>query len=240
MPQKPSFAANLDAAPSALPANWRRMQRKFFANGPETVAPNLLGKLLAHRTDQGWLAGRIVEVEAYLGPHITSTPDPAAHSFRGVTPRNRVMFGPPGYAYVYFIYGMYDCVNVTCEPDGLAGAVLIRALEPLLGLDVMAANRGLPSSTTHAKLTGGPGKICQAMAITRATENGLDLLAADSPLQLRQDNFIPGPIDITPRIGIRHAADLPLRFSLAGNPCVSRTQRKLRPKPRTRPAKSPV
>jgi DNA-3-methyladenine glycosylase len=236
MVRKSSFAAGLNAAPSALPAKWRRMQRKFFAQPPEIVAPNLLGKLLAHKTDQGWLAGRIVEVEAYLGPHITATPDPAAHSFRGVTPRNRVMFGPPGYAYVYFIYGMYDCVNVTCEPEGLAGAVLIRALEPLLGLEEMASNRGLPPNTPHAKLTGGPGKICQAMAITRATENGLDLISADSPLQIRQDNFIAGPIDITPRIGIRHAADLPLRFSLAGHPCVSRTQTKLRP----RPAKSPV
>src|ERR1700761_6337761 len=142
-------------APARLPGGWDKISRSFFLDSPETVAPKLLGKLLASRTDAGWLAGRIVEVEAYLGPHVTATPDPAAHSFRGVTPRNRVMFGAPGYSYVYFIYGMYDCVNVTCEPEGLAGAILIRALEPLLGLEAMAENRKLPAHTTSLhKLTG--------------------------------------------------------------------------------------
>ena len=213
----------------ALPRNWKRIERRFFASPPEAVAPLLLGKLLARRTENGWLAGRIVEVEAYYGPH-SAIPDPAAHSFRGVTPRNAVMFGKPGHAYVYFIYGMYYCVNVTCEPEGMAGAILIRALEPLLGQPEMALNRKLAANATGAKLTSGPGKLCQALAITRSDHNGLDLLSSDSPLQLRQDEFLRGPIEITPRIGIRHAADLPLRFALAGNPCVSRT----------RPGKSPV
>ena len=202
------------------PRNWKRIERRFFASSPEAVAPQLLGKLLARRTANGWLAGRIVEVEAYYGPH-SAIPDPAAHSFRGVTPRNAVMFGEPGHAYVYFIYGMYYCVNVTCEPEGMAGAILIRALEPLLGQPEMALNRKLAANITGAKLTSGPGKLCQALAITRSDHNGLDLLSPDSPLQLRQDAFPPGPIEITPRIGIRHAADLPLRFALAGNPCVS-------------------
>ncbi|WP_263349874.1 DNA-3-methyladenine glycosylase [Acidicapsa acidisoli] len=198
------------------------MQRRFFAEPPETVAPMLLGKLLARCTPAGWLAGRIVEVEAYLGPHITDTPDPAAHSFRGVTPRNSVMFGPPGHVYVYFIYGMYYCVNVTCEPEGKAGAILVRALEPVLGLEAMAINRGLSANTSPAKLTGGPGRLCQALSITRPEHNGLDFLDSASPLQLRQDEWLPGPIEVTPRIGIRHAADLPLRFALADNSCVSR------------------
>ena len=207
----------------ALPSGWKRMQRRFFLEPPEIVAPRLLGKVLARRTPHGWLGGRIVEVEAYLGPHITATPDPAAHSFRGVTERNRVMFGPPGHAYVYFIYGMYYCMNVTCEPEGLAGAILVRALEPLLGLDAMAKNRKLPMHATGAKLTGGPGKLCRAMAITRTEHNGLDLLDVESPLQLRDDGFTCGTPEVTPRIGIRHAADLPLRFSVPGNACVSRT-----------------
>jgi len=170
------------------------MQRRFFTEPPETVAPLLLGKLLAHRTPTGWLAGRIVEVEAYLGPHITATPDPAAHSFRGVTPRNSVMFGPPGHAYVYFIYGMYYCVNVTCEPEGMAGCILIRALEPVLGQQTMAVNRGLAANASPAKLTGGPGRLCRALGITRPEHNGLDLLDPQSPLQLRQDDWLPGPI----------------------------------------------
>lgn len=210
-------------APARLPAGWGKISREFFLDSPERVAPRLLGKILVRRTGTGWLAGRIVEVEAYLGPHITETPDPAAHSFRGVTPRNRVMFGPPGFSYVYFIYGMYDCFNVTCEPDGLAGAILVRALEPLLGLEAMARNRGLSEHTGNgAKLTGGPGKLCRAMGIVRAEHNGLDLLSASSPLQLRDDGAETGKVEISPRIGIRHAADLPLRFHLAGHPCVSK------------------
>lgn len=201
------------------------MERQFFAEPPEIVAPKLLGKLLARRTSSGWLAGRIVEVEAYLGPHITETPDPAAHSFRGITDRNRVMFGPPGHAYVYFIYGMYYCVNVTCEPEGLAGCILVRALEPVLGAETMAANRSLAANAPAAKLTGGPGRLCQALEITRPEHNGLDLLDPDSPLQLRQDVCVATPVEVTARIGIRHAADLPLRFALAGNACVSRLVR---------------
>jgi DNA-3-methyladenine glycosylase len=205
-----------------LPPNWRTPARRSFHKPPEIVAPWLLGKILARRTDYGWLAGRIVEVEAYLGPHITATPDAAAHSFRGVTERNRIMFGQPGHAYVYFIYGMYYCMNVTCEPEGMAGAILIRALEPLLGQERMAMQRGLTENAAAAKLTGGPGKLCEAMGITRAEHNGLDLLDAESPLQLLDDRWRATEIEITPRIGIRHAADLPLRFAVKDHACVSR------------------
>jgi DNA-3-methyladenine glycosylase len=212
----------LDTPRATLPRSWAKMPRRFFLKPPEIVAPLLLGKLLARRTAAGWLAGRIVEVEAYLGPHITDTPDPAAHSFRGVTDRNRVMFGPPGHAYVYFIYGMYYCVNVTCEPEGKAGCILIRALEPVMGRDAMALNRGLPLHSASAKLTGGPGRLCRALEITRMADNGLDLLDPGSPLQLRDDAWPVGTIDVTPRIGIRHAADLPLRFALSNHDCVSR------------------
>ncbi len=208
---------------NSIPRSWKSPKRAFFLSPPEIVAPNLLGSILGHQTPTALLAGRIVEVEAYLGPHITTTPDPAAHSFRGPTPRNAVMFGPPAHAYVYFIYGMHYCVNVTCEPEGMAGCILIRALEPILGRDQMAANRNLPATTSDFNLTSGPGRLCQALAITRPQHNGLDLLAPESPLRLFQDDFSQAPHEVTPRIGIRHAADLPLRFSLAGHPCVSRS-----------------
>jgi DNA-3-methyladenine glycosylase len=218
---------------SGQPRAWRTIPRKFFADPPEIVAPSLLGKLLARRTSDGlWLAGRIVEVEAYLGPHITATPDPAAHSFRGVTERNQVMFGPPGHAYVYFIYGMYFCMNVTCEPEGNAGCILIRALEPVLGREIMAANRRLSAKSSDAHLTGGPGRLCRALGITRPEHNGLDLLSPSSELRLFQDRWTPSQseqVEITPRIGIRHAADLPLRFSLANHPAVSRIRQKRPP-----------
>ncbi len=207
-----------------LPQNWRILLRNFFVDPPEVVAPQLLGKLLARQTSTGWLAGRIVEVEAYLGPHRTETPDPAAHSFRGITDRNRVMFGPPGHAYVYFIYGMYHCVNVTCEPEGFAGCILIRALEPWMALDTMAANRGLTGNVKPQQLASGPGKLCRALQITRQAHNGMDLLDPAAPLQLRDDGFQAGQIQTTPRIGIRLAADLPLRFALANHPCVSRAR----------------
>jgi DNA-3-methyladenine glycosylase len=207
---------------SDLVATWRTLDRKSFEEPPEVVAPRLLGKVLARRTQgDAWLAGRIVEVEAYLGPHITATPDASAHSFRGITDRNRVMFGPPGHAYVYFIYGMYFCMNVTCEPEGMAGCILIRALEPVIGLEEMARNRRLAERSSGARLTGGPGRLCQALRIERRLHNGLDLLEKDSPLRLFADDWATQPVEVSRRIGIRLAADLPLRFSVAENACVT-------------------
>jgi DNA-3-methyladenine glycosylase len=196
-------------APKILP-------RSFYLDSPEAVGRGLLGKLVTHELDGERLTGRIVELEAYLGLE-----DPASHSFIGKTPRNAVLFGPPGFAYVYFIYGMYYCLNVSCEPDGQAGGVLIRALEPVEGLETMARLRKLPASAKPRLLTSGPGRLCQALGITRAAHNGLDVTSRKSPLRILDDGYQPGSIVATPRIGIRKAIDKPLRFLIEGNPFVS-------------------
>ena len=200
------------------------LKRSFFLDAPERVAPRLLGKLLVHKTAAGVAAGRIVEVEAYLGPH-NATPDPAAHSHRGPTPRNEVLFGPPGLAYVYFIYGRYYCMNFSCEKEGHGGGVLLRALEPVAGLEQMARNRNLASDAEPCDLTGGPGRLCEAMGINREAHNGLDLADSHSPLQVRDDGMRVTRVLVTRRIGIRHAAELPLRFALPENECVSGPRR---------------
>ena len=205
-----------------IAAQWpgRLLQREFLLASPLVVAPQLLGKILAIKSQPAISAGRIVEVEAYLGPH-HNPPDPAAHASRGVTPRNRVLFGAPGHAYVYSIYGQYFCMNISCEAEGLAGCVLLRALEPISGRDAMAANRGLTVAAKDRDLTGGPSRLCQALGMTRELYNGVDLLDENSPLQLREDGFTPVAVQVTPRIGIREAVDWPLRFALPGNDCVS-------------------
>lgn len=181
------------------------------------MARDLLGKVLTRRLDGEWLTGRIVETEAYFGED-----DPAAHAFAGKTARNAVLFGPPGFAYVYFIYGMYSCLNVSCEPDGQPGGVLFRALEPLSGLETMARLRGLTMAAKPQLLTSGPGRLCQAFGISRATDNGLDMTSGKSELQIREDGFRPKAIMATPRIGITKAADWPHRFVIKGNDFVSR------------------
>ncbi|MEO6828230.1 MAG: DNA-3-methyladenine glycosylase [Acidobacteriaceae bacterium] len=195
---------------------WKLLTRDFFDAPPEKVAQSLLGKLLLHRIEGTVLVGRIVETEAYLGEQ-----DPAAHSARGRTARNAVLFGPPGHAYVYNIYGLHQCMNVSCLAEGTAGCVLLRALEPIEGIEQMRSRRRLrPDAALHA-LTSGPGKLCQALGITRAADNGRDVTSATSPLGLYEDGFSCGEISVKPRIGIRKAADLPLRFFLTGHPCVS-------------------
>jgi len=170
------------------------------------VARDLLGRVVVH----GECAGRIVETEAYLG-----VDDLAAHSARGITPRTRVLFGPPGHAYVYFIYGMYECLNVVAEPDGIPGGVLIRALEPLAGIEVMRKRR---NRERVLDLCSGPGKLTQAMGITRA-QNGADL--TKGPLRILDGKPAPFEVEITPRIGISECADWPLRFVVAGSKFVS-------------------
>ncbi len=199
----------------------RLLARDFFADRPELVAPRLLGKLVVHKTGAGNLVGRIVELEAYLGPH-NDPPDPAAHSHRGPTPRNRVLFGLAGHAYVYFIYGKYFCLNVSCETEGLGGGILLRALEPVAGLEQMAINRGLPparerTETFLRQLTSGPSRLCQALGVIRTSHNGLDVTSADSPLQFRDDDFQVHQVMATPRIGIKEAVDWPLRFVIPGS-----------------------
>ena len=186
--------------------------RDFYLDSPDLVAQKLLGKLLV----RGEMVGRIVEVEAYFGEA-----DPASHSFPGKTARNAVLFGPPGHAYVYFIYGMYFCLNVSCEPDGLPGGVLFRALEPVTGLEAMARARGV-AATRVAALTSGPGRLCQAFGMTRERDNGADFTSRKSDLQIQDDGFVAGEILVTPRIGITKDADRPARFVLAGNPFVSK------------------
>ncbi len=188
----------------------------FYLDDPTTVARNLLGKLLVRRLEGQDLIGRIVETEAYLGEN-----DPASHSFPGLTPRNAVMFGPPGRAYVYFIYGMHFCMNVSCEPEGQAGGVLFRALEPVAGLAEMARLRKLPPTAPSRLLTSGPGRLCQALGVTREGINGLDLTRPESALHIADDGNRPENITITPRIGIRKASALPLRFLIAENRFVS-------------------
>jgi DNA-3-methyladenine glycosylase len=199
------------------------VRRSFFESPPEIVAPALLGKVLVHRSKAGLLAGRIVEVEAYLGPH-SDTPDAAAHTHRGPTPRNSVLFGPAGYSYVYTIYGRYFCANFSCEVEGQAGGVLLRALEPLTGIAQMARNRGIAEGAAAKELTSGPGRLCQALGLTREQHNGLDVVDEGSLLQVRDDGFEAGMILTTPRIGINPAnpaLEWPLRYVLAGHPCVS-------------------
>lgn len=181
----------------------------FFLRSPEIVARDLLGKVLVHRRNGERLSGRIVEVEAYLG-----LDDPASHAYRGRTSANAVLFGPPGMAYVYFIYGMHYCVNISCLPEDEPGGVLIRALIPLEGIKTMARLRGLPENASPRLLTGGPGKLCQALGITRATHNGIDVTKATSSLHVEDDGVHPGKILITPRIGLSKAKEHPLRFLL--------------------------
>ncbi len=185
----------------------RLLARRFYLRSPDLVARGLLGKVLRRRLDGEWLSGRIVETEAYFGQD-----DPAAHSFAGKTARNAVLFGPPGFTYVYFIYGMHWCLNVSCEPDGEAGGVLFRALEPLTGLATMARLRGLSADAKPSLLTSGPGRLCQALGITRAGQNGLDVTSAKSELQILDDGFRPASIEATPRIGISKATERLHRF----------------------------
>lgn len=192
-----------------LVANSDVVAREFYARPATEVARACLGKILVH----GRTAGRIVETEAYLG-----VDDRAAHAWRGITGRTRVLFGPPGHAYVYFIYGMYECLNFVAEEEGKAGCVLIRAVEPLAGIALMRRRR--PGVARLEDLASGPGKLTLAMGITRR-ENGADL--TKGALQLRQErNEPPFEIQVTPRIGIQHCADWPLRFLIAGSRFVSR------------------
>ncbi len=186
------------------------LPRSFYARDTVTVARELLGNIIVHYTPAGPIAGRIVETEAYIQG------DPACHAWRGMTPRNQVMFGPPGHAYVYFIYGMYYCFNTVTAQPGVGEAVLIRALEPLTGLPVMRANRGRQKAVD---LCSGPAKLVQALGITRL-HNGVDLTGR--PLVLLKGAAPKENIITTTRIGITEVEKLPLRFYLEGSGYVSR------------------
>lgn len=190
----------------------RQMGRAFFNRSPEFVARELLGKALRHNYKGEWLSGRIVEVEAYLG-----LDDPASHAFIGQTERNRILFGPPGIAYVYLVYGMYYCLNVSCLPAGNPGGVLFRAIEPLEGLKIMARLRGVPEQSRASRISGGPGRMCQALGIARELDNGVDITRRGSTLQVIDDGYRVSRVEVTPRIGIQKAAELPLRFLIASD-----------------------
>ena len=189
---------------------------QFYARSAVDLAPDLLGKRLVRELDGALLAGRIVEVEAYLGGE-----DAASHAFRRPTPRNRSMFGPPGRAYVYLIYGVHYCLNIVTGPEGDGQAVLIRALEPLAGVEVMRANRG---RVAERDLTNGPGKLCQALGIDKRLDGhdlclGVGLWLEDGPPP-------DGPICASSRVGVRGddaALTRPWRYFIEDNPFVSRS-----------------
>jgi DNA-3-methyladenine glycosylase len=194
------------------------LQAGFFDADPRKVARKLLGKLLIRRTAHGLLAGRVVETEAYLGEG-----DLAAHAMAGKTARNFVLFGPPGVAYVYFIYGNHYCLNVSCLPDGVPGCVLFRALEPVAGIEEMAKARGVTVARERdlRKISSGPGRLCEALDITRDRDNGKSLVNSKSDLQLADDGYRVRRVTVTSRIGITKSAEHPLRYLIAGNQFVS-------------------
>jgi len=191
------------------------LRREFFARSVHEVAPELIGAMLV--VDGS--GGVIVEVEAY------GQQDPASHGFRGETARNASMFGPPGHAYVYRSYGVHWCLNLVCEAEGVAAAVLVRALEPRIGIGAMRRRRGLEDERL---LCAGPGRLCQALGVTR-DHDGLPLDAP--PFALLVDAGLRSEVVAGPRIGISHAAELPWRYGLAGSRFLSRP---LRPPPALR------
>jgi DNA-3-methyladenine glycosylase len=214
------FTTMPQISPNSL-ARLSPLPRSFYDRDPRSVARELLGKLLIRREEKLTLAARIVEAEAYLGAI-----DPGAHSYSGQTPRNAVLFGPPGHAYIYFIYGNHYCTNVSCQPAGDAGGVLFRALEPICGIDTMATLRHitLPANPRPAQLrllTSGPGRLSQALAITRERDNGKDFCSPESDLCIADDASPAPPVLATPRINVTRAPLDEWRFVIPGNPFVS-------------------
>ena len=198
----------MNCDPSARPLN-----RRFYARGALEVAPDLLNKVLVAPDGR---AGRIVEVEAYRGAD-----DPGSHGFRGPTKRNATMFGPPGHLYVYFTYGMHWCANIVVETEGVAAAVLLRALTPIQGLDSMYEARG-PVARTERDLCSGPAKLTQALGIDGVLD-GADLVTGDRGVTIVDDGQPPPRVPaVTTRIGLTNGADLPWRFYVPGVADISR------------------
>jgi DNA-3-methyladenine glycosylase len=193
------------------------LPRSFYSRSALEVSADLLGKVLVRRVGRKNLAGIIVETEAYVGPH-----DLACHASKGHTPRTSVMFGPPGHAYVYMIYGFHFCLNVVTEPPGYPAAVLIRAVEPLESVDLMRKLRNNPERDTN--IASGPGKLCKAMSIDKQL-NGADFLG--TTIWIEDRKLDPGAARTSPRIGVDYAGeykDKPWRFFVEGNPHVSRVR----------------
>jgi DNA-3-methyladenine glycosylase len=194
-----------------------KLPRSFYSRPALTVATDLLGKVLVRRREGKILAGIIVETEAYVGPH-----DLACHASRGHTPRTAVMFGAPGHAYVYMIYGFYFCLNVVTDRVGYPAAVLIRAVEPVENVDLMRELRNNPGRETN--IASGPGKLCMAMSIDKQL-NGADLRG--TTIWIEDRKLDPGPVCTSPRVGVDYAGeykDKPWRFYVDGNPNVSRAR----------------
>ncbi len=198
--------------------NFIPLPREFYKPSAKIVAPLLLGHYLLRRTEKGWCGGEIVETEAYLSD------DPACHAYKRETPRNRAMWGEEGRAYVYLIYGYHFCFNAVCQPRGVAEAVLVRAIAPTFGREILKENRPV---VRERDLTNGPAKFCAAMQIDRAL-NSADICNSESPLFIacnpQREQFIEenAPLITTMRIGITQAADWPLRFYLDGSEFVSK------------------
>jgi len=198
-----------------------KLLRKFYSRKTGIVAQELLGKTLIHKTDEGIISGKIVESEAYLGQE-----DPGSHAYRGITRRNRIMFGPAGKAYIYLVYGNHYCFNVVTEKDGVGGAVLIRALEPKEGIQLMKKHRRIDGPLT--RLTNGPGKLAEALGIT-GSMNGADLTGNNLFIMCqigsrKKESPSKGfSIISTGRIGIRKGRNLPYRYYIEGSKFVSRT-----------------
>ena len=193
----------------------KRLPRSFYARPPEDLAPELLGKLIVH----GSRVARVTEVEAYGG----GQPDPASHTFRGLTARTTAMFGPPGHLYVYFSYGVHWCANVVCGKDGEGAAVLLRAASPVAGLEEMRGDR--PTARRDSDLLRGPGNLCRALGITK-DHYGADLVTADLGIELSDDGTPPGEYVSGPRIGITKETARPWRFYLPNEASVSGSRRK--------------
>lgn len=197
--------------PAAAGSLGAPLPREFYRRDPRDVAPELLHKVLVH----GGRSGRIVEVEAYCGGI-----DPGSHTYRGMTERNRTMFGPPGGLYVYFTYGMHWCANAVCGERGIGVAVLLRALAPLTGLDEMRIAR--PRAKRNRDLCSGPAKLCQALGLDR-TFDGADLVTGDRGVTIVDDGTPPPTCPVqTTRVGLRNGAEHPWRWYVDGDPNVSR------------------
>jgi DNA-3-methyladenine glycosylase len=197
-----------------------RLPRGFYARETLTVARSLLGRRLVRVLDGERISGRIVETEAYIGED-----DEASHASPGPTERNASMYMEAGHGYVYLIYGMYHCFNIVTERAGFPAAVLVRALEPVEGLDLMRERRGPVGARSETELTSGPGRLCQALAIDRH-QDGVDLCAPDSPLFLEPgEPAAAGAVAAGPRVNVRGdraAVEAPWGFWIEGNPHVSR------------------
>jgi DNA-3-methyladenine glycosylase len=189
----------------------RMLKRSFFDRPAPVVAPELLGCVIEHETAEGLVAVRITEVEAYQGDL-----DPGSHAYRGLTPRNSIMFGEPGYVYVYFTYGMHYCMNLVCDDVAVAAAVLLRAGEVIEGVDLATLRRG----SSPRDLARGPARLTVALGVGRA-EYGLDACDSTGPLRVRRGGSRPGRVLAGPRVGLSAGAEIPWRFWLDGDPTVS-------------------